>query len=162
MTTTKTFRTFFAATFALVFFANTALAQPYIEDETASFTISPATSAEFSAAQWQSLGDLIEAALHHDNAGVRSAAMRAMIQYASNFDVSRDAVLTLTRRYRNDENQNTRRMAVVALGATDDVWAIDFLKRSLAYEKSPAVKHTVASVLIEAGAIGFGPARKSN
>lgn len=162
MTTTNTSRSFFAAAFALVFFANVASAQPFIADETASFTFTPAATSQFTAAQWQTLGDRIESALTHENAGVRSAAMRAVIQYASNFDVSREAVLTLTRSYRGDDNQNTRRMAAVALGATDDAWAIDFLKRSLAYEKSTAVKHTVASVLIEAGAIGFGPSRRSN
>lgn len=50
-------------------------------------------------------------------------------------------------------------MAVVALGATRDAWATDFLKRSARFEKSPSVRHSIQAVLMASGAVDPGPAK---
>lgn len=142
--------------------AGPATAQPFIEDETAAFTLDADEVEQFSAAQWREFGDRIEEALGHTNSGVRNAAMRALIQYGSQFTVNRPTVWSLTRAYRDGEDPNRRRMAVIALASTNDDWALDFLYRSLAHEQDPALRHTVAAVLFDAGMIGFGQARRSN
>ncbi|MBO6574773.1 MAG: hypothetical protein JJ896_05125 [Rhodothermales bacterium] len=137
-------------------------AQPHLPDETATFTIPPAKIAQMSSSQWDAFGKRISRALTAQNAGVREAAMRGVIQYATHISFDRRAIISLARTYRNDENDNRRRMAVVALAATEDAWALDYLERSLPFERSTPVRHTVAAALVEAGIIGLGPARSSN
>jgi hypothetical protein len=53
-------------------------------------------------------------------------------------------------------------MAIVAIASTHDDWALDFLERSLKFEKSGVLRHTLAAVLFDAGRIGFGQSLNSN
>lgn len=95
---------------------------------------------------WQHFSKNLVHALQSDNEGVRQAAMRLVIQHGSQVQVE-GAVFDVVRIYRNHTDDNMRRMAVVTLSKMQDPWAMDFLKRSVSYEKSPVVRQTIQAVL---------------
>ena len=70
-----------------------------------------------------------------------------IIVYGENLGIDREAVLDIVRINRDHPDDRLRRMAVVALGATQDAWAVDFLKRSVRFESSPLVRHTIQAVV---------------
>ena len=72
--------------------------------------------------------------------------MRLVIQHGEMVDV-KPAVFDVVRIYREHEDENMRRMAVVALGNMQSRWAIRFLQRSEQFEKSPAIQHTIRAVV---------------
>jgi HEAT repeat protein len=49
--------------------------------------------------------------------------------------------------YREDESEQARRMAVVALAELDSKLAVDYLERAHSFEKSDAVRKTIAAVV---------------
>ena len=69
-----------------------------------------------------------------------------IIFYGDQLDV-KASVFDVVRIYRNHEDDRMRRMAVVALGTMQSGWAIDFLTRSLGFEKTPAVRQTMQAVI---------------
>ena len=108
-------------------------------------------SRTLSDGQWKRFSKNLVAALATDHAGVKSAAMRHIIQYANNLDVS-EAVFDVMRIYRDDSDVNRRRMAVVALGSMKSEWALLFLERSAQFESSEVVAKTIQAVLKSKGA----------
>lgn len=111
--------------------------------------LTPDRAALMTAVEWQVYGDRISDALVSDNLGVRVTALRMTIQYAPNLGLDRGDVIEMARIYREDGNDNMRRLAVVALNAVDDHWGIDFLARSYRFEDCPAVKQTIGAVLLD-------------
>ncbi len=101
--------------------------------------------------QMASFGMSLDELLSSENDEHREAALRQIIRDGEATDYSREDVLKVVRIYRDHENDNMRRMAVVALGEMHDGWAIDFLARSAHFEKTPQVLHTVVSVLADHG-----------
>ena len=97
-------------------------------------------------AQWKRFSSNLVAALGSDLAGVQQAAMRYVIQYSDQVNVS-DGVFDVMKIYRNDADDNRRRMAVVALGSMHSDWAIAFLERSEPFENSEMVAQTIRAVL---------------
>jgi hypothetical protein len=75
--------------------------------------------------------------------------MQLVIKYADRVDVHR-ARFDVMRLYRDHDDDRVRRMAVVTLGAMKNNWALGFLARSVAFEKDPAVRHTIQAVLVDA------------
>lgn len=100
-------------------------------------------------AQWGQFSKNLVRAFKSSNEGVMQAAMRYIIQYSDNIDVT-DAVFDVMRIYRNDSDSNRRRMAVVTLAHMNSDWAIAFLKRSAQFEKSEVVVSTILAVLADA------------
>jgi len=109
--------------------------------------------AAVSRAAWDAFSKNLVNALKSDHDGLREAAMRFVIQYGDQVDV-KAAVFDVMRIYRNHENQNLRRMAVVALGHMNSDWAISFLRLSVEYESSDALRHTLRSVVESRGSDG--------
>ena len=105
-----------------------------------------ATPVERLAAHWTLFsGGLVDAlASGHD--GAQQGALRMIIFYGDQLDV-KASVFDVVRIYRNHEDDRMRRMAVVALGKMQSRWAIDFLTRSLGFEKTPAVRKTMQAVI---------------
>ena len=133
------------ATFATSAFANN-------DDEAkARAALEQAETAAVSAAQWEAFSDNLVKALKSEHEGLRLSAMQRVIRYGDQVNVD-DAVFDVVRLYRDHDNDQVRRMAVVALGEMQNAWAMDLLTRSERYEKSPAVRHTIQSVLAEYGA----------
>ncbi|MBT8401625.1 MAG: hypothetical protein KJO98_14200 [Rhodothermia bacterium] len=104
-------------------------------------------AATMTAGQWAEYSDVLGDALHSEVEGLRFAALRLAIQYSDDLTLDRSAIHDMAAMYRSHRNDNVRRMAVVALGSTDDSWAIDYLKRSVPFEKTPRVLHTLKAVL---------------
>lgn len=103
--------------------------------------------AAMTSADWSDFSGVLGDALHSEVEGLRCSALRLAIQYSENVQLDRSAIHDMAAMYRNHRNDNVRRMAVVALESTDDSWAIDYLKRSVAYERTPKVLHTLKAVL---------------
>lgn len=100
------------------------------------------------AARWETFSSNLVAALQSDMDGVKVAAMQMVIRHGAQVNVDA-AVFDVVRIYRNHDNDNMRRMAVVTLGAMDHPWGLDFLQRSQRFEKSPTVQHTLNAVVAQ-------------
>lgn len=148
-------------------FVPAAQAQPWVADDaveqylaTMEQTLSnPDVRLRMTRAQWDTYSDNLEHALASDHDGVRQGALRMIIFYGDNLSISRTGVYDVVRIYRNHADDRLRRMAVVALGQTGDAWALDFLKRSVRFEQSPEIRHTIYAVLTASGTIDPGPAK---
>lgn len=97
-------------------------------------------------AKWDVFGDRLVDALQSDHEGLQEAAMRLVIQHGDMVNV-KPAVFDVVRIYREHEDENMRRMAVVALSNMDSRWAIRFLQRSEKFEDSPTIQHTIRAVV---------------
>lgn len=99
------------------------------------------------ASQIEALTNTLTDALESTHYGFQTSALRLLIAYGQDVNFDRRTVFDVVRLYRDHEDAQVRRMAVVALGQMDDDWAIDFLQRSLRYEQASPVKHTMAAVV---------------
>jgi hypothetical protein len=93
------------------------------------------------------IGEALSAALHSDHRGLESAALRLVITYGEAVRLDGTTMLQVVRIYRDHEDQRMRRMAIVAIGASGDTWAKDFLARSLPFEGSSKLRHTIRAVI---------------
>lgn len=101
--------------------------------------------------EWDEFGFRLEVALASGHRGLQNSAMRLIIAYGEHFDLAESAVFDVMRLYRNGDSSRIRRMAVVALAQLDSDWAMKFLKRSVRFEKSDQVRHTILAILHERG-----------
>ena len=85
-------------------------------------------------------------AVNSGNHGAKLGAMQQIAIYGSNLDVDR-TVFDIVRVYRNSKNENERILALSALAKIQDSWAMDFLTRSVRFEKSKRVRHHTVDVL---------------
>lgn len=100
-----------------------------------------------SATDWKAYGEQLHDALSLDHEGLQHSALRLIIAYSDNLDLGNDAVVDLMRLYREDDSEQVRRMAVVALGQLDSPLAVDWLERAQSFEKTDTVKRTIAAVV---------------
>ncbi|MCH8246898.1 MAG: hypothetical protein IH951_10875 [Bacteroidetes bacterium] len=99
--------------------------------------------------EWDEFGFRLEVALGSGHRGLQNSAMRLIIAYGENFDLTESAVFDVMRLYRDGDSPRIRRMAVVALAQLDSDWAMKFLERSVRFEKSDQVRHTILAILHE-------------
>lgn len=111
-------------------------------------TLKTAETNAITAAQWAAFNKNLVHALQSDIDGVQLAAVQLVIKYGDQVDVD-DAVFDVVRLYRDNADDDVRRMAVVALGKMQHPWAMDLLKRSLRFEKTPTVRKTLHAVVAE-------------
>lgn len=102
------------------------------------------------AAQIEAISSTVGEALETAHYGLQTSALRLVITYADEVEFSRTTVFDVVRLYRDHKDDRVRRMAVVALGEMNHAWGNDMLTRSLRFEKSAPVRHTIAAVLAEA------------
>lgn len=105
-----------------------------------------APAADAAAAQWTAFSENLVHALQSGHDGLQRGALRMIIQHGDRVNVDA-AVFDVVRIYRDHDDDNMRRMAVVALGQMDHAWATDFLKRSERFEHSSTIRHTIAAVV---------------
>lgn len=105
----------------------------------------PATA---STADWNAFSKNLLIAFKSDNDGLQQGALRMVIRYGKQVRVNR-AVYDIMHIYREHEDDNVRRMAVVALGKMEHRWAMGFLRLAEEYEKTPEVQRTIRAVLAE-------------
>lgn len=108
--------------------------------------LSASAEAAVVEAQWKRFSTNLVDALKSEHDGVQQTAMRYVIQYKDQVNVS-DAAFDVMKIYRNDADDNKRRMAVVTLGNMNSDWAIAFLERSEPFEKSEMVARTIRAIL---------------
>lgn len=100
-------------------------------------------------AEWSAYSDRVSDALFDENEGMREAALRMAVLYGEQLDLDRTDVFEMARIYREHNNRQMRRLAVVAMNAVDDDWGLDLLARSYRFEDDPAVRYTVGAVLLD-------------
>ncbi len=104
---------------------------------------------EMSDSDWKSYGTQLENALSSDHQGLQNSALRLVIAYSENLELSAEAIVDVMHLYREGDTDQIRRMAVVALGELDSKLAVDYLERSYQFEKSETVKKTIRAVVYE-------------
>ena len=97
-------------------------------------------------AQWKAFSDQLVAGLTSQHDHYRQAAMRLVIAHSEHVDVDA-AVFEIVRIYRDHADERMRRMAVTTLAEMQHPWAMDFLSRSIAHEKSPTIKRHLQNVV---------------
>jgi len=102
--------------------------------------------AQASQTDWQQFSKALVKAAKHDNHGVRLGAIQQIAIYGSHLDVD-DAVFEVVGVYRNSKSDNERILALSALGKMDNAWAIDFLSRSVPFEKSKRIRDITIDVV---------------
>lgn len=100
-----------------------------------------------SSLDWQHYGERLHDALSVAHTGIRHSALRLIIAYSDQLELGNETVVDLMHIYREDDSEQARRMAVVALAELDSGLAVDYLERAHAFEKSDAVKKTIAAVV---------------
>jgi HEAT repeat protein len=100
-----------------------------------------------SALDWQNYGERLHDALSLDHTGIRHSALRLIIAYSDQLELGTETIVDLMHIYREDESEQARRMAVVALAELDSKLAVDYLERAHSFEKSDAVRKTIAAVV---------------
>jgi len=92
---------------------------------------------------WALFSEALVNAVESGNYGAKLGAMQQIANYGSNLQVNR-TVFDIVRVYRNSKNENERILALAALAKMRNRWAMDFLARSVPFEKSERVKrHTI-------------------
>jgi hypothetical protein len=102
--------------------------------------------AQANQTDWQLFSKALVKAAKHDNHGVRLGAIQQIAIYGSHLDVD-DAVFDVVGVYRNSKNQNERILALSALGKMRNAWAMDFLSRSVPFEKNDRVRQITIDVV---------------
>ncbi len=105
------------------------------------------TPESLTKAEWSDYSERLKGALMNEQTGLQQSALQNIIRYGSYFDNDKETVFEIVSIYRNHEDDQMRRMAVVALGELEDAWAMNFLKRAVRFETSPEVAHTTKYVL---------------
>lgn len=92
---------------------------------------------------WQLFSKGLIQAVDSDNYGAKLGAIQQIAIYGSNLHVN-PVVFDVVRVYRNSKNENERILALSALAKMRNAWAMDFLARSVPFEKSARVRrHTI-------------------
>ena len=100
-----------------------------------------------SETDWKAYGQTLHNALEEDHEGLRHSALRLIVAYNEQLQLGNDTVVDLMRIYREDDSEQARRMAVVALGELDSELATRYLERAYTFEKSESVKRTIGAVV---------------
>ena len=95
---------------------------------------------------WNSFSNNLVEALKSENQGLQTSAMQFVIKYGTQVNVDR-AMFDIVRLYRNNKNEQVRRMALVTIHATQNQFALDIVKRDLAFENNPKIKKTMLAIL---------------
>ena len=95
---------------------------------------------------WDVFGDALVTAASHENYGVKLGAIQQIAIYGSLLDVD-GAVFDVVSVYRNSKNENERILALSALAKMKNEWAMDFLSRSVRFEKNARVRSVTIDVV---------------
>lgn len=102
--------------------------------------------AKTTQAQWDAFSRNLTTALQSEHEGVKLAALQQVIHYGDKVDVDQ-AAIDVMRLYRDHQDDDVRRLAVVALGKMQSRWAMGYLERSEDFEKSDDVRQTIRAVV---------------
>jgi hypothetical protein len=97
---------------------------------------------------WEMFSKNIVRALQSDNEGLQQSAMQLVVKYGPKLD-TKDAVFDVMRIYRNNKNQQVRRLALITLTKMQSKWAMDFLKGEIKYETDPVISKQLIALTSE-------------
>lgn len=127
----------------------TAFASPNFSSTNTNCPNCLATNETESTTNWSKFTKGVQAGLVHDNQGVRESALQQIIGYGDKLTLDRTDIFEIVKIYRNSKHENQRILALAALHATKDAWAMDFLARSVKTESSAHVANLTNAVLSE-------------
>lgn len=105
--------------------------------------VTASTQAQDRSTDWALFSKALVNAVDSGNYGAKLGAIQQIAIYGSNLKVNR-TVFDVVRVYRNSKVENERILALSALAKMRDHWAMDFLGRSVPFEKSDRVRrHTI-------------------
>jgi hypothetical protein len=107
---------------------------------------SGAVQAQNYSTDWSQFSEALEKAAAHDNYGVKLGAIQQIAIYGSHLDVD-GATFDVVRVYRNSKSVNERILALSALAKMNNAWSIDFLSRSVGFEKNERVRAITIDVV---------------
>ena len=111
-----------------------------------SFTLT--TMAKDKDENWQQFSQNLVETLKSQHEGLKQSAMQRVIQYSDKLNV-KGAAFDIYNVYRFHENENLRRLALVALYNTNYSWAMNQIVKDSETEQSPALKRQMSFMVNE-------------
>ena len=105
-------------------------------------------TADYSAAAYTAYSRSLERSILSAHEGVRLDAVRQLCRYGDRVRAG-VATLDVVRLYRDSRDPRVRLLALSALHAGGDPWAIDFLRRSIPYERDARIQRIMAAIVAE-------------
>ena len=112
------------------------------------FTFTLSTIAKDTEENWQQFSQNLVKTINSQHQGLKQSAMQRVIQYSDKLDV-KDAAFDIYNVYRFNENENLRRLALVALYNTNYSWAMNQIVKDSEIEQSPALKRQMSFMVNE-------------
>ena len=103
-------------------------------------------------AQWEAFNKAVVQAIHSENQGIREGGLVQIAYYGDYLDFPELTVFEVMRMYRDHDDPQIQRLAVVALANMSSRWAIEFLDMLAPYEDNETLKKTMEDVVREARA----------
>ena len=107
----------------------------------------PAKTFDTEEAKWAAFSNQVRQALTSKHAGLEQGALRQIIRYGTQLDLGRKEAVEVMRICRESDNDDVRRMAVVAIGSMDDAWALGQLASAMEFEEIDRVRKTMQAVV---------------
>ncbi len=112
------------------------------------FSLTLTTMAKDKDENWQQFSQNLVETLKSQHEGLKQSAMQRVIQHSDNLDVT-GAAFDIYNIYRFHENENLRRLALVALYNTNYSWAMNQIVKDSEIEQSPALKRQMNFMINE-------------
>ena len=97
--------------------------------------------------QWELFNKSLINAIHSDNEGLREGALVQIAHYGQFLEFPELTVFEVMRMYRDHDDPQIQRLAIVALGNMGSHWAIEFLDMLAPYEDNETLKKTMEDVV---------------
>lgn len=120
------------------------------------FVLTLFSVADTQAADNEDFSKNLVRALKSDNQGLQVSALQLVIKYGKEVNV-KDATLDIVRIYRRSNNEQFRKLALAAINASKNEWAIGVIARDYQFETNPKIKKMMAAVLTANGKAGSSP-----
>ena len=98
------------------------------------------------ASDYEAFSKNLVKALKSDNQGLQVSAMEKVIRYGTAVNVD-GAVLDIVRVYRTNKNEQFRQLALAAIHAMQNEWALGIVQRDYRFERNPKIKRMMAAVI---------------
>jgi len=105
-------------------------------------------TAKDSDKDWNKFSQNLVLTLKSNHDALKQSAMQRVIQYSHKVDV-KDAAFDIYNVYRFNDNENLRRLALVALYNTNYNWAMNQIIKEWEKEQSPALKKQMSFMVYE-------------
>lgn len=97
-------------------------------------------NAQEKSSYWDEYSGKLTKALASQDEAQQISAMQQIIQYSDKLEASNRMVYSLMGIYRNHKEPAVRQLALIGLYKTRNAWAMDFLRRSLPFEKNAKLR----------------------